>query len=383
MRGLFAVQAAFDALNALDLDQSQPVDPFVAIEATGLHLAFQPLRDLLGVMIPGPRPGVLINSDRPVSMQRYTAAHELGHWYMNHDAPALDTQASVLGSHGGRLETEAQIFAANFLMPPELVHATVRRYGVKRGAHVRADQAYQIARDMHVSYEAAVRHLETMRLVTTENATKLRDARPLAIKTQLSRSADLPSSRGEVWLVDEPGERNIAPMVGDLIVLQLSERPSSGYRWLLDSEVSTRHSGLEPPEPAPFVDGRAFAPDATAPHHARDSASAAKPASDVLSLLSEGRSRDSERRHRDHPLDNLEPGRAVGGTETRTLRFIADRAGDATICLRKARRADPDVAIGELRLQVHARDAPAAEFRRRLLQAFANAEAQHDPGEIS
>jgi Zn-dependent peptidase ImmA (M78 family) len=43
----------------------------------------------LGAYLSDPAPGVLITTQGPMSIQRFTAAHELGHFSMRHQ-PSLD-----------------------------------------------------------------------------------------------------------------------------------------------------------------------------------------------------------------------------------------------------------------------------------------------------
>ncbi len=98
------------------------------VESLGLWLAFFPLDGLLGGYLPEGKGGVLITTERPVPIQRYTAAHELGHWRLDggHDA-ALDTESDVLGRTDIERETLAQVFAGALLMPPPLVHSILSR----------------------------------------------------------------------------------------------------------------------------------------------------------------------------------------------------------------------------------------------------------------
>ena len=55
------------------------VDVFGAIAKLGATLMFQPLDKLLGAYLPGDEAGVLITTKRPLPVQRFTGAHELGH----------------------------------------------------------------------------------------------------------------------------------------------------------------------------------------------------------------------------------------------------------------------------------------------------------------
>src|ERR1700729_4028259 len=67
------------------------VDVFGAIAKLGATLMFQPLVNMLGAYLPGDELGVLITTKRPLPVQRFTGAHELGHPYMRHE-PTLDDE---------------------------------------------------------------------------------------------------------------------------------------------------------------------------------------------------------------------------------------------------------------------------------------------------
>src|SRR5438876_2846538 len=71
--------------------QAGRIDVFGAIDALGADLIFRPLDGLLGAYMPAPSPGIIINTRRPLSVRRYTAAHELGHFEMHHE-PSLDDE---------------------------------------------------------------------------------------------------------------------------------------------------------------------------------------------------------------------------------------------------------------------------------------------------
>src|SRR5690242_12676849 len=113
MSRIAAVQGAARALNDLHYDQSRPIDPFDAIHALGLELQFRPMKDMLGAILPGAPAGVLINSERPASVQRYTAAHEIAHWYLHQDALAIDLSQQINGTPDDVREQNAQLFASH------------------------------------------------------------------------------------------------------------------------------------------------------------------------------------------------------------------------------------------------------------------------------
>jgi len=67
------------------------VDVFGVIQTLDLPLLLRPLEGLLGAYLSDPAPGVLITTERPMSIQRFTAAHELGHFSLRHK-PSLDNE---------------------------------------------------------------------------------------------------------------------------------------------------------------------------------------------------------------------------------------------------------------------------------------------------
>ena len=68
------------------------VDVFGAIQALDLPLLMRPLKGLLGAYLSDPVPGVLVTTERPMAIQRFTAAHELGHYTLKH-LPSLDDES--------------------------------------------------------------------------------------------------------------------------------------------------------------------------------------------------------------------------------------------------------------------------------------------------
>lgn len=244
-----ALVAAADTLHALDIDQERPVDPFGAIDRLGLDLVIAKLDNLLGAVLPDGHGGVLITSERPVGVQRYTAAHEIGHWILHSDQLRLDGADEVLGNPTAELERQAQLFAAYFLMPPPLMEAAVARHGVKRG-NVRPEQVYLISRDMGVSYEAAIHRLTTMALVSRSEAAALhRVGRLNALKGAFDGHRPV-DGYAELWSVDETLDRVTVPVrQGDDVLIMLPENRTTGWRWLDEAALQVRGTGVRRPRP--------------------------------------------------------------------------------------------------------------------------------------
>lgn len=84
---------------------------------------------------------IFVNRTRSPPHQRFTLAHELGHFFLEHSSVARDTKAQ-LASRDPR-EMAANQFAAELLMPADVVHDAV----------LLATPSYEMARLFGVSEE--------------------------------------------------------------------------------------------------------------------------------------------------------------------------------------------------------------------------------------
>lgn len=256
-RSLQAAESAGRLLDELGIDPTRQVDVFSMCEDLGLWLTFMPLDGLLGAFVPEGSGGVLITDRRPITVQRYTAAHELGHWRLEHGhGLALDGEEHVFGATAVERERLAQVFAANLLMPPALVLALLARIGVGDHGPVTPRDAYFVAREAGVSYEAAVRQLANLEVVNAGQATSLLPprVRPIAVKAELAGGRRPVYGYADVWPVDEAwNDQLISLRAEDEVVLSLPENRSSGYRWMFDHEVS---EVVPAPEPPSFAEER-------------------------------------------------------------------------------------------------------------------------------
>src|SRR3712207_7634154 len=57
--------------------------------------------------------GVLITTEREPTIQRYTAAHEIGHWRLDHNSTGFDTEADILQPGADRKSTRLNSTHAN------------------------------------------------------------------------------------------------------------------------------------------------------------------------------------------------------------------------------------------------------------------------------
>jgi Zn-dependent peptidase ImmA (M78 family) len=247
-----ALQAADELLNDLGIDQEDPIDVFSIIQQLGLWLAFNPLNSLLGALVPKGVGGVMLTTQRAPSVQRYTAAHEIGHWVLDIDELALDAEGDIFYPSSDR-ERLAQLFAGQLLMPPPLVFATCSRHGIRSTSDATGPAVYLVARDMGASYEAAARQLSNLEIIDTSRRDYLLSLAPAKIKAELCHGH---RAQGwvDVWPVDlSSNATDLQVTAGDEVCVTLPENRTTGYRWLTADELQDRAHRRRFPAPAPFA----------------------------------------------------------------------------------------------------------------------------------
>lgn len=221
------------------------VDVFGTIHSLGLPLLLRPLRGLLGAYLSSPAPGVLVTTERPMSIQRFTAAHELGHFAMEHE-PSLDDESilrrmPMSPEPGSKFEeTEADAFAIAFMMPKWLIAQHCARQSWTTADLRHPNIVYQLSLRIGASYEATCRTLVRYNLVTTTIMRDLLQTKPRSLKVDLLFDYKPANYRGDVWLLTEKDEgARLDGSRNDLFVLKLTEHSGGGYLWDLDQLIAS------------------------------------------------------------------------------------------------------------------------------------------------
>jgi Zn-dependent peptidase ImmA (M78 family) len=216
------------------------IDVYGFISDRQITLLFQKLGGLLGAYLEVERPGILVTTERPLAIQRFTAAHELGHAVLQHKA-GLDGEEMIMRSpfasaRYDHREIAADAFAAMFLMPDFLINSIAEQqkwnYDSVRDPRV----IYQMSLRLGVSYEALARTLVKHKFLNASESQKILHVPVKEIKAELLGTAFKPENwRCNVWQLSEKDEHaTVVAEPNDLFVVRLREMSGAGYLWDLE-----------------------------------------------------------------------------------------------------------------------------------------------------
>lgn len=137
---------------------SYPINPFQMLKDEGVLFSFMNSLKLEGVYVPASDetdiPLVGINVNRPITRQRFTAAHELCHHFRDADKQIT----CPISGKKDEIEQFADKFAAAILMPLTELRAQVNKRKNAKG-HVSLDAVLEIADYFGVSFESCLRRI--------------------------------------------------------------------------------------------------------------------------------------------------------------------------------------------------------------------------------
>lgn len=222
-----------------------------------------PLEGFEGALICEPeRPTgvILVKSGSISSRRRFTISHELGHFLCDWHAPNSSngfycTTTDIFGETSSRetnVETEANRFAANILVPPKIFQANLSRRALDLNVIVELAQKYEVSKEV-IARRVAELHHEPCALVLAKSGSIERLYRskdfpwidlakgsqlPKHIRTSIfgvpnGRASSWREMDGSVWLnASVRNPRSIAEQVlqqqegWQMILLTLGDNPS-------------------------------------------------------------------------------------------------------------------------------------------------------------
>lgn len=242
------LHAKFGTRKALEMGRIGRIDVFQIAMQEGALLLFRPLKGLLGAYLGQPRfprAGIIVSTQRDLHVQRFTAAHELGHMTMGH-APSLDGEEIGLwrGESADPQEVQADAFASEFLLPRWLYIHHASRHGWTSAKLERPDIAYQLSLRLGASYDATCWGLQGHNILTRSAADKLRVYEPKELKQEaLAGQGKLANPWADVWVVSEKDDGlTFEGSPDDIVIFRCRERASAGYLW---DEAPLKANGFE------------------------------------------------------------------------------------------------------------------------------------------
>lgn len=247
---LYAVRRAaevtgeFDARKRIAAGYTR-VDPDAVAHAAGVLVLYRPLDRLLGGFLREEgAAGIIVNMQRSRGLLHMTCAHELGHYFLDHESTADETVD--YGNTAGPQEQQANFFAYNLLASQWLIAATMRRKGWSRADLTRPLVVYQMSLRLGISYSGMVWSLVRIGFLGLGDTTALLRVQPRTMKLEALAGADLLSSINDVWVLSTADKDSIIePALGDQFVVDLPNHADSGHLWSAD-ELRSEGFLLEP-----------------------------------------------------------------------------------------------------------------------------------------
>lgn len=145
-------------------NKSYPVDPYIIAYENNIEIRLNPLlknKNIAGkIYVEDEQVIIEVDSWQTPYRQRFTIAHELGHFFLNHDINGglnhIDT-VDDLSDPANDLEIQANYFAVNLLMPKEFIEYILYKLQISDIA--------EMAKKLNVSRSALTYRLEKLRVI--------------------------------------------------------------------------------------------------------------------------------------------------------------------------------------------------------------------------
>lgn len=153
---LHAVRKALEARINADIKSNVAINPFDYADIQNIPVRFVDIPSLEGMYVDDPLQ-ILIGSQRPITRQAFTCAHELGHHYYGH-LKHIDQYIDSPEHASDDQEFVADCFASFFLMPKQTIERglSVRGIDLKQAKPI---ELYNLACWLGVSFTALLNHL--------------------------------------------------------------------------------------------------------------------------------------------------------------------------------------------------------------------------------
>jgi len=216
--GRKTLRGALDVRNKAKCGFDTPASVYDIIEKLGISVWFHG-GGSFGGMYSKETKTILVPSLRPMPRQRYTCAHELGHWYYGHGSKLDVYEDEYRCQAHDNEELMADLFAGHFLMPPG---AVAKAFKIRSIDPERCSQFdfYRVVSQLGVGYGTLLNHMYwTQKNISRGAFDRLKQYTPKAIRNELLGS--IHEDPGFILLVDR--QWNYVPIdlqVGHVAIVQ-------------------------------------------------------------------------------------------------------------------------------------------------------------------
>ena len=241
------VARAYDDPTRTSLDILQVLDDL------DVPVLFRSLDSLLGatLRVDNDVAGVIVTTNRSRQVQRFTLAHELGHYILGHRT-TLDTEVEWAPRRGGARSPEddaAEAFASELLAPSWRVVRLAKQHGWEAPQLKQSTTIYQLSLRLGISYIATCWALRAARVLTVREALALATQKGAVKQAKASIVKDGPEDPwADAWLLEEADDgMYLEAGPGDVFAVKFREHAAAGYLWQLDGPETCRILSDQPP----------------------------------------------------------------------------------------------------------------------------------------
>ena len=189
-----------------------PINVFLIAEQLGIYLK-PTFLDKAAAIVNRPNesrqcpPWILVSSTQPIDRQRYSIAHEIAHLLL-HEEELLVHHPHYYRRHFDRREIDAESFAAELLMPHDLIKQSVGQWKINKPLE---EAVFLLSYLYQVSFTAMSKRVYELKLVTRSTYEHLCKVKPSTLEGAAKKTPAKHIFRPEVFIPKVTEELGISP----------------------------------------------------------------------------------------------------------------------------------------------------------------------------
>ncbi|HMF55556.1 MAG TPA: ImmA/IrrE family metallo-endopeptidase, partial [Pyrinomonadaceae bacterium] len=196
------------------LDQNEPpINVYLMAEQLGIYVTPTFLDKAAAVVNradekrkPPTPPWILVNSTQPVERQRYSIGHEIAHLLL-HDEELIVLHPHYYRRHFDQREIDAEAFAAEVLMPRDLIEQSIKNLKIKGPLE---ESVFLLSYLYQVSFTAMATRLYNLNMITRAAYNHLMKIKPSRLEGAIRKSSGKRIFKPEKFIPDLTVELGLA-----------------------------------------------------------------------------------------------------------------------------------------------------------------------------